>query len=166
MVNSGHESLFPRFTATSAARNRCRTEPIRGGRDVRRLAGLDQTLSQTTTRDRSCLAKAIPGRPAKKGAVLQAHLRAQLEAHPDATREEHCRLFQAEHGIDVSTASISRARVALGWTRKKPSGQRIQGRGCARLRETCWSKGEKEKGHETRPKLCERNTTLVSTGRT
>ena len=68
---------------------------------------------------RHVLPKAIPGRPAKKGAVLQAHLRAQLEAHPDATREEHCRLFQAEHGIDVSTASISRARVALGWTRKK-----------------------------------------------
>lgn len=63
--------------------------------------------------------KAIPGRPAKKGAVLQAHLRVQLEAHPDATREEHCRLFQAEHGLQVSTASISRARAALGWTRKK-----------------------------------------------
>jgi transposase len=65
------------------------------------------------------LPKAIPGRPARKGAVLQAHLRAQLEAHPDATREEHCCLFQAEHGIAVSTASISRARAALGWTRKK-----------------------------------------------
>jgi transposase len=63
--------------------------------------------------------KAIPGRPAKKGAVLQANLRAQLEAHPDATREEHCRLFQAEQGIEVSTASISRARACLGWTRKK-----------------------------------------------
>jgi transposase len=67
------------------------------------------------------LPKAIPGRPARKGAVLQAHLRAQLEAHPDATREEHCRLFQAEYGIAVSTASISRARAALGWTRKKRS---------------------------------------------
>jgi transposase len=65
------------------------------------------------------LPKAIPGRPAKKGAVLQAHLRTQLEAHPDATREEHCRLFQAEYGIQVSTASISRTRAALGWTRKK-----------------------------------------------
>src|SRR5258707_15761318 len=65
------------------------------------------------------LPKAIPGRPAKKGAVLQAHLRAQLEAHPDATREEHCRLFQADQGIEVSTASISRARDVLGWTRKK-----------------------------------------------
>src|SRR5260370_32039133 len=63
--------------------------------------------------------KAIPGRPAKKGAVLQAHLRAHLEAQPDATREEHCQLFTAEHGIEVSTASVSRARAALGWTRKK-----------------------------------------------
>src|SRR6266851_5448146 len=42
------------------------------------------------------LPKAIPGRPAKKGAV-----------------------FQADQGIEVSTASISRARAVLGWTRKK-----------------------------------------------
>ncbi len=63
--------------------------------------------------------KAIPGRPAVKGAVLRAHLRAQLEAHPDVTREEHCRLFKATNGIAVSTASITRARQALGWTRKK-----------------------------------------------
>lgn len=65
------------------------------------------------------LPKAIPGRPAVKGAVLQAHLRAQLEAQPDVTREEHCRLFHAAHGITVSPASISRARAVLGWTRKK-----------------------------------------------
>lgn|SRR5579859_5364984 len=63
--------------------------------------------------------KPIPGRPALKGAVLQIHLRTQLEAHPDVSREEHCRLFQAAHGIQVSPASISRARMALGWTRKK-----------------------------------------------
>jgi transposase len=63
--------------------------------------------------------KAIPGRPARKAALLQAHLPAQLEVHPDVTREEHCRLFQAEDGIQVSTARISRARAALGWTRKK-----------------------------------------------
>jgi transposase len=65
------------------------------------------------------LPKAIPGRPAVKGAVLQAHLRAQLEAYPDATREKHCQMFEAAHGIVVSPASISRARAALGWTRKK-----------------------------------------------
>lgn len=65
------------------------------------------------------LPKAIPGRPAKKATVLQAHLPAQLEAHPDASREEHVQLLEAEYGIQVSTASISRARAALGWTRKK-----------------------------------------------
>lgn len=63
--------------------------------------------------------KSIPGRPAVKGAVLQTHLLAQLETHPDVTREEHCRLFKTTHGIEVSTASITRARQALGWTRKK-----------------------------------------------
>lgn len=63
--------------------------------------------------------KRIPGRPAVKGAALQAHLLAQLEAHPDLRREEHCRLFKEAHGIGVSPASITRARQALGWTRKK-----------------------------------------------
>jgi transposase len=63
--------------------------------------------------------KAIPGRPAKKGAALQAGLRAQLEAHPDARLEDHCRLWEEEHGMQVSTASISRAIARLGWTRKK-----------------------------------------------
>jgi transposase len=63
--------------------------------------------------------KAIPGRPSRKGAVLQTHLRAQLEAHPDARLEDHCRLWEEAHGIQVSTASISRAIARLGWTRKK-----------------------------------------------
>ena len=35
-------------------------------------------------------AKAIPGRPSKKGAALQAGLQPQLEAYPDATLAEHC----------------------------------------------------------------------------
>jgi transposase len=63
--------------------------------------------------------KAIPGRPAVKGAALQAGLLEQLEQYPDATREEHCRLWEERTGVKVSTASISRARAALGWTRKK-----------------------------------------------
>lgn len=63
--------------------------------------------------------KTIPGRPAAKGSVLQVHLQAQLETHPDVTRKEHCRLFEAARGITISPASISRARAALGWTRKK-----------------------------------------------
>ena len=62
---------------------------------------------------------AIPGRPARKGAALRAGLREQLETHPDATREEHCQMWEAKHGIKVSPASISRARTALDGTRKK-----------------------------------------------
>ena len=65
------------------------------------------------------LPKAIPGRPASKGDVLDAELKPQLEAHRDATLEEHCRLWEATHSIQVSTASMSRAIHRLNWTRKK-----------------------------------------------
>jgi transposase len=65
------------------------------------------------------LPKAIPGRPNIKGAALQAGLVEQLRTHPDASREQHCQLWEASHGLKVSPASITRARQALGWTRKK-----------------------------------------------
>ena len=65
------------------------------------------------------LPKPIPGRPNIKGVALQAGLLEQLEANPDATREQHCQMWEARTGLRVSTASISRARMALGWTRKK-----------------------------------------------
>jgi transposase len=60
------------------------------------------------------LPKAIPDCPAPKGAPLQAGLWAQLEAHPDATLEVHCRLWKAEHGTQVSPASICRTIAHLG----------------------------------------------------
>ena len=63
--------------------------------------------------------KAIPGRPSKKGAALQAGLLPQLEAHPDATLDEHCQWWEATHGIPVSSAIMSRAITRLNWTRKK-----------------------------------------------
>jgi len=65
------------------------------------------------------LPKVIPGRPNVKGAALQAGLLEQLRAHPDASREQHCQMWEASQGIKVSPASITRARQALGWTRKK-----------------------------------------------
>ncbi|HYU74828.1 MAG TPA: IS630 family transposase [Ktedonobacteraceae bacterium] len=64
-------------------------------------------------------AKAIPGRPAKKGAALLAGLKAQLDAYPDATLEEHCQIWKTNQGVQVSTASMSRAIQRLNWTRKK-----------------------------------------------
>lgn len=63
--------------------------------------------------------KAIPGRPAKKGAALQAGLQSQLDAYPDATLEEHGQIWEITQGVQVSTASMSRAIQRLNWTRKK-----------------------------------------------
>jgi len=63
--------------------------------------------------------KKIPGRPSRKGALLLKVLPAQLEARPDATLEEHRRLFLAKTGMDVSVATIARAIERLGWTLKK-----------------------------------------------
>src|SRR6266699_3300624 len=60
MLYCRHESLFTRLTATSHASGRCRTEPGRDCQDVCGLGGDDQTLSQTTTRDRSRFAKSDP----------------------------------------------------------------------------------------------------------
>ena len=64
-------------------------------------------------------AKSIPGRPAKKGSALQAGLKEQLEAHSDATLEQHCALGEAEQHMKVSPATMSRAICHLNWTRKK-----------------------------------------------
>src|SRR5436305_1572260 len=63
--------------------------------------------------------KVIPGRPAKKGAALQAGLLAHLQAHPDASLETHCQLWEREHGMPVSTSTMSRMILRVGWTRKK-----------------------------------------------
>lgn len=63
--------------------------------------------------------KKIPGRPKRKIGPLVDGLRPQLEAHPDATLEEHCRLWEAETGVRVSSSTMGRAIQRLKWTRKK-----------------------------------------------
>jgi transposase len=65
------------------------------------------------------LPRPIPGRPSKKGAALQRGVQELLEAHPDASQEEYCQWWEAEHGMPVSRASMSRAIHAIGWTRTK-----------------------------------------------
>jgi hypothetical protein len=45
--------------------------------------------------------------------VLQLHL------HPADPLAEHCRRWEAVHGVHVSIATMSRAIRRVGWTRKK-----------------------------------------------
>ncbi len=68
------------------------------------------------------LPRPIPGRPSKKGVALQMGMQEVLEAHPDASQQDYCQWWEAEHGMQVSRASMSRAIHALGWMRKKGKG--------------------------------------------
>ncbi len=63
--------------------------------------------------------KAIPGRSPKKRTQVEADVLPQLQAHDDATLEQHCDLWQQAHGERVSRWTMSRAIKRLGWTRKK-----------------------------------------------
>ena len=66
--------------------------------------------------------KPIPGRPSRKGAMLQSWLPKQLEANDDLTLEEHCEAFEEEFGEEVSTSTVGRAISGLpdgGWPIKK-----------------------------------------------
>jgi transposase len=61
----------------------------------------------------------IPGRPPRLGAALDAGLRAQLQATPDATLAEHCATWEQATGQRVSLNTMHRAILRAGWTRKK-----------------------------------------------
>ena len=65
------------------------------------------------------LPRPIPGRPPKKGVALQMGMQELLEAHPEASQQDYCQWWEAEHGMHVSRASMSRAIHAIGWMRKK-----------------------------------------------
>lgn len=66
----------------------------------------------------------VPGPPARKGALLEGWLPAQLESEPDLTLEEHCGAFEEALGVKVSTATMSRriSRLPGGWPLKKSPG--------------------------------------------
>ena len=61
----------------------------------------------------------VPRPPARKGRMLQEALPEQVSRNPDLTLEEHRELFYDEHGVAVSTASVSRALKSLGLPLKK-----------------------------------------------
>ena len=60
-----------------------------------------------------------PGRPRTLGPEHEATLRAQLEAHPDASFATHARLWQESQGRALSEWTLGRAIRRQGWTRKK-----------------------------------------------
>jgi transposase len=69
--------------------------------------------------------KPIPGRPARKGALLRRWLPRQLEADHDLTLEEHREAFEEELAEAVSTSTVGRAIARLpqgGWPLKKSRG--------------------------------------------
>ncbi len=65
--------------------------------------------------------KLLPKRLPRVGATAEQRraLWAQLEANPEATLEKHCEMWEREHGVRVSVATMSRAIRKLGWTYKK-----------------------------------------------
>jgi transposase len=61
----------------------------------------------------------VPGPPAVKMNALLEALPERLAERADATLEEQCSWWYAVAGVEVSTATMSRAITRLGWTRKK-----------------------------------------------
>src|SRR4051794_36065016 len=57
--------------------------------------------------------KPIPGRPPRKGTMLQRWLPKPLEENHDLTLEEHREAFEEEFGQTVSTSTIGRAIAGL-----------------------------------------------------
>jgi len=51
--------------------------------------------------------------------ILEEKLPAQVKLNSDLTLEEHCELFEDEHGVKVSSATMSRALKRLGLPLKK-----------------------------------------------
>jgi transposase len=60
-----------------------------------------------------------PGRPATIRPEHDAALRAQVEAHPDATLEEHAANWNSANGTNLSQWALGRAIRARRLTRKK-----------------------------------------------
>ena len=63
--------------------------------------------------------KSVPGPVAVKTNAVMAGLPERLSTHADATLAEQCAWWEERSGVEVSTATMSRALTRLGWTQKK-----------------------------------------------
>jgi transposase len=94
-----------------------------GKSEIIKLFGVSEATIKRYLRLRretgSLAPKPIPGYPPKKLGALQKELRPQLSAHPDATLEERCKLWEVQTGVKVSISTMSDAIQRVGWNRKK-----------------------------------------------
>ena len=92
-------------------------------REVARIFGVSEPTIRRYLRLRretdSVDPRPVPGPPARKGRALEESLPAQVGRNPDLTLEEHRELFEDEHGMEVSTATLSRAFKRLDLPLKK-----------------------------------------------
>ena len=65
--------------------------------------------------------KPRPGDSPAIGPELYPALLAQLQAHPDATLEEHAEMWEAQHGVRLHPSTLGRSIARAGWTLKKRS---------------------------------------------
>ena len=100
--------------SVQAGRSQCETARVFGIG----LSTVKRYLQQL--REQGGLApKPIPGAARQIGAEQEEALRAQFQAHSDATLEQHCARWEQDHHQRVSVATMSRALDRLRWTHKK-----------------------------------------------
>ncbi len=91
--------------------------------EAARLFGVcGSTIGRWRRRQRttgSVAARPRPGRIPRIGADRAPVLRAQVAAHSDATLAAHCARWEAEQGVRLSVATMSRVIRRLGITVKK-----------------------------------------------
>ena len=123
MLASRHETIFQRSEAEGAGRHRRGNTQGGGREDLLRVGADRKALAQEAPGDRGRAAKrAIPGRPSKKGEMLQQWLPEQLKANHDVTLEEHGEAFEEGLGVAVSASTVGQAIARLpggGWPIKK-----------------------------------------------
>jgi hypothetical protein len=88
----------------------------------------DQTLSQVETRNWRCEAQDHPRTPIKVRGSSACWDAPSTRSTPDATLVEHCQFWEATRGIQVSSASMSRAIWRLIWTRMKKTLRALRGK--------------------------------------
>jgi hypothetical protein len=122
VLASRHETIFEGSQIEGALSGRLRQTQGGGSQD---LLGVDAHHKAWLKRRRESgdvEPELIPGRPPRKGAMLQLWLPMHLEANDDLTLEEHREAFEEEFGQTISTSTVGRAIASLphgGWPLKK-----------------------------------------------